>query len=407
MIFGRTAGADLLLASVLAAASACVTWSDARLLARGGHAFYESDDLWFESDTLNHESSMVSRQSPDIVNSKHPLFALLTLPPTTLLTSLGVPRLEAVQAVLAAAAAAWMAVYFVLLRLIGCGLVDAAIFSLLAKGSAASMFLGAVPEAFNFGSITILAPLLLVALDRERRIGRAWYIAASVFSATMSISNWLAGLLATLARWPRRHARDITLRAAGVLAGLLIVQKLVVPHAPVGVHVWRTYIMSEAAGSFSDKTRALLVHSMVMPEIQRTSKVDVVTRRPTPLLSVQRARIGSGAPWALAASILWMALLAAAALVALGGGAGGMVPAIAWMLVGAQLALHLVYGDETFLFSFHTVPLLVLLVASAGRGSRRMAFTAAAAVLSVAVWTNNRRQFADAALMVWTAVGGS
>jgi hypothetical protein len=390
---------DLLLAALLAIVSAFVTWVDARQLCQGSEAFYRSDDLWFESDTYRRYASMIDRWTLLTVNNRHPLFSLVAYPPTKSLIIAGASPLVAVQSTLAALAAVWLVVFFCLLRLVGCRRLDAMVFSSLAKASAASLFWGPVPETFSFGSLTILAPLLLVALDGRKNISSQWYVLASMLSLSLSVTNWMSGIFATAIRWPWRRAISITMLSLGAVIGLWCIQKVIVPHAPSLLGDFesnRQFILTSQPGGPAERIRALVVHALVMPDIERTSRPsDHKT-----VLSVNRSGVGSGSVFGRLSVGLWLVLLGLGAWASWRVGPTQDGRLVLWLLILGQIGLHVVYGDEMFLYTLHLLPLLILLVALTTLTRYRIACVTLTAILAVCTWANNRVQFERALELV-------
>jgi hypothetical protein len=140
--------------------------------------------------------------------------------------------------------------------------------------------------------------------------------------------------------------------------------------------------------------RSFLFHSMVMPEIRR---VDHWVRPWMPVLATQPSRPGSAGPWGVAGVVLWTLLL----------GLGGWsmfalrrqrpLRVVLGLSLLAQLGLHLVYGSETFLYSLHFAPLLVVVAALGCLTRARPLALGLAAALVVCAGVNNARQLASAA----------
>ncbi len=65
---------------------------------------------------------------------------------------------------------------------------------------------------------------------------------------------------------------------------------------------------------------------------------------------------------------------------------------LGFTIVG-QLSLHLLYGEETFLYSLHWLPFLVLLAATGVHSTYRHYILATTIVLIIGVSINNYQQF--------------
>ena len=103
----------------------------------------------------------------------------------------------------------------------------------------------------------------------------------------------------------------------------------------------------------------------------------------------QASSPGSGSFWGACAVGLWIALL--------GLGLWGFFSSkkhtkfrivLGFSLLG-QLALHLVYGNETFLYSLHFLPLLIILAAFSVLTSTRLIALILAGILVICTGINN------------------
>jgi hypothetical protein len=133
--------------------------------------------------------------------------------------------------------------------------------------------------------------------------------------------------------------------------------------------------------------RSFTVTSMVMPTPTRETRY----YQPEAILFTQKAPVSG---WA--AIIAWLALLVLG-IVGLRDAADVRPLRVALLLtLAGQFGLHVVYGEETFLYSLHFMPLLVLLAAFAFRTRfRAVAFGLTGALLLTAA-LNNVQQFNDA-----------
>jgi hypothetical protein len=118
--------------------------------------------------------------------------------------------------------------------------------------------------------------------------------------------------------------------------------------------------------------------------------VDYYQRSYWPLLTSQLSAPGSAGRFGLAACGAWALLLCLGGRAAAG---AGRLPRLAGVLALAQLALHVVYGEETLLYSLHFLPLLIIVAAAASRTRLRPAALGLAAAALVGAGVNNLGQF--------------
>jgi hypothetical protein len=360
---------------------------------------WQTENVFFSADVPRVFNNMTDRTSHHFRSPVHPLFALLTYPPVELLRRvLGIDVILAARLLIAAAAACWTVLLFTLLRRVGCRRGDAALFTLLGGTSAAATFWFAVPESYPFGSLTILVALLFVTADERRRLSTVWLIVLNVVSMSVTVTNWMAGLIVTLVLRPWRHACRVAVAAFAVVIALTAVQmtmfsRIRPPFYSLPQEI-ALYTRPEPFATIAPFLAAFAVHPMVMPGIRL---IDNEKQREWPKMRT-REGIGSWAGvWGSWAAALWVILLVR--------GIWSLVrmtehrqlrPVLAGVLVG-QLGLHLLYGDETFLYSLHWTPLLIVVAAMSTLTRGRRLALALCGGLIVAAAINNVSQLHAAA----------
>lgn len=357
----------------------------------------QTENQWFDGDIGRVFDDMSDRGSDHYRTKVHPLFSLLTYPPVSAVRFfLRSDRLTAVRVVIALLASAWISLLFVLLRLIGHDRLASVLFSFLAAVSASAMFWFVVPETFPFGSASILAGLAVIALAQRRTVGPIWYTLASALTLSFSTSNWMVGIFATFAKFPWRRAVQITVNAFCLVVLLWGVEKFLFPSVTffLGDREEGRYMLDPRSGGPMHVAQSFVFHSIVMPGIRE------VTYGGRPRISIQAAPPGSGSLLGAVAVSLWSALLAL--------GIWGFVTdkkltafrlVLGLSLLG-QLALHLVYGSETFSYAIHFAPLLIVLAAFGALTRARPIALVLTAVLVILAGINNGMQFEHAAKFV-------
>lgn len=133
---------------------------------------------------------------------------------------------------------------------------------------------------------------------------------------------------------------------------------------------------------------------MVMPAIQIVEKFNVTTFLK---MTVQYSNIGSSSIWGIIASVLWGILLAFGVFQFFNSKNNTKFKLILGLSILGQFALHLVYGDETFLYSLHYMPLLVTLASYSLKSKYRTIILVLTLCLIVTAGMNNFIQFGVAA----------
>lgn len=356
----------------------------------------ETDDAWFEADISRVFSNMTSRSGNHYRVRVHPLFSLATYPPVTALRQLcDLEPAPAVRLFLALVAGFWGGVCFVFLRLMECRRLDAVLFTLLALVSAAAVFWFVVPETYALGSLSVLVALCVVTVSQRRALSEWWYVAISAFTLCFTITNWMAGLLATFANCTWRRTVQISANAFCIVAILWGVQKLLMPSASFFIgHVDKAkHILTPESGGPLHVTKAFFFHTMVMPAIAELQRPD---RPPLPNMTVQLSAPGSASLWGAIAIGLWSALLLLGLWGLFSAGEHKKVRIVVAGLLLGQLGLHIFYGEETFLFALHFLPLLIALAALSTRTPARPIALCLACLLVLASAINNFSQFNQA-----------
>ena len=393
---------DFLLVIILAIVAGLASYGCAQFISP---ILFENPswDVWFESDLPRSFANMIVRWSNHYRTSVHPLFSLIAFPPTYILHQLGLEAVTAVRIVIALVASLWISTLFILLRLIGCRPLDTTLFSLLGIISAAAIFWFAVPETYSFGSLSILIVLVVAAIGEYRRLSPWWYLLVSAGSLSITTTNWMAGLLATFANNRWKQALQIIINAFCLVVGLWFVQYLIFPTSEFFLKIQgeKNYVFNEGAVSPFNVVQSFISHTMVMPAIEIIDK----TARPgfaTPGIQMvtQPSLPGSASLWGQIAVVLWTGLL--------GLGVWGLLslrqyPKLRLVLsltILGQLVLHLLYGEETFLYSLHFAPLLVILAAMSTLTRVRLLALGLVVLLLVCAGINNGLEFNRATKML-------
>jgi len=385
-------------------------WADAALLgllaaAAGAAAWYGScgideplirrlpGDVWFEADCRRVFDNLAYFRSVQGRTTTHPLLTLWLQPPVALVQWLGLVPILAVRALRVLTAAGCAAALYVLLRAIGCRRLDSVALCVLAGVSSAAIFWFVVPETYPLGLLSILVALNIAAFTAARR-SLAWDLLAQIATFSFTITNWMAGLLVTFARWPWRRALAITGLALCLVQILVVLQNQIYPSAALWLDPLpeRIYVLHPAAGGPARVLPSFIFHSMVMPRIDTTDRAHWVG----PMLTVQESWPGSAGPWGIAAVVAWTALLSLGlyGLATLRG--QGRLRAVLGLTLAGQLVLHLLYGLETFTYACHFGPLLVVVAALATLTRARRVALGLILALIVCAGINNLAQFKEA-----------
>jgi hypothetical protein len=390
---------DLLTALVLALALGFVT--DARSLRVLDSArLHACNDVWFRADIFRVYRTMTVRDASNFRSRVHPFFPAASLVPVRGLIKLGLETRSAVRFMVAAQAAAWVAVLYAMLRAIGCRWLAATSFSLLGAVSAAAWFWLPISETYALGSITIMAAVIVAAVLERRALRDRWLVLANVLSFSITVTNWMAGIAATLAFRPLRRAALIVVGAFALCVVLWPAQLVIAPRVQFFMKSQENelnYLFYEDSGGPLTKLRGLALNGVVMPKLETYRQERQLHSR---VLGVQHAPPGGASVAGWPAVVLWVGALG------LGGWAFArdrerkrLRLAVGALLAG-QLVLHLVYGEEVFLYALHYTPVLLVVAAWAALGAFPRVSVALALALLVPVSVNNHAAFQQGAEFV-------
>lgn len=388
----RPSQRDVLLALVLAAAFATVSFMLSGMTLRVISLDSEQwNDVFYEADLYRTFGDATERWSNHSRSNVHPLYTLATYPATFVLQhAVGISAVLATRIVLALVAGLWIVAVFALLRARGARTVDAIVFSALAASSGAAVFWFAVPETYAFGSLSIVVMLLVASLPLAGGAAEGATTVASAATLSFTITNWFVGLAATWLRYPLKSALQISVNAFCLVVLLWGVEKAIFPSATffLDLRGEAAYADTAYAGTGVDIARSFVFHSFLVPAPRQRTRFAV--KKEHPRLTVQFSRIAEGVPLGYVPALAWVALLALGALSIARDDRGFAVLLGACVLM--QFCLHLVYGEETFLYSLHFLPMLLLIAASGAAGRQRVPVVATAAVLACWAAFNNVHQ---------------
>lgn len=368
-------------------------------------AFLDPDrsggNIWFQSDMTRVMDNMTMRLGDQSKTRTHPLFTLYTYPPTFILMKLGFSTVIAIRLVTATIAGLWLGMLAAVMLVIGMRRLDTIIFVCLASVSASFVFLTSIPETFPLGGVSITAVLLVAAVAQRRKVSRFWQTATNAFSLSVTVTNWMAGILSAFILNDSKRAKRICIDGFLVVTLLWAVEKFLFPSAGFflvpGYEIY--YVLMPTSAGPIGRASVLFVHSIVMPGID---VLENTLLEGWPRLSIEHASLSSHSASGAAAIFSWLFLLTTGAVWAW----RSVLRVPFFLIVGGvilgQLILHLVFGDETFLYSLHWLSPLIIVAAAATFTRYRTAALAIAAGLVVLLAINNLGRFRETAALLET-----
>ncbi|HEY8106252.1 MAG TPA: hypothetical protein VIE46_09100 [Gemmatimonadales bacterium] len=395
----RSVGWDVVLALALGFAAAVYATRAMTLIGPGIMAEL-AEDSWFESDASRIAWEMSNPGVDHARGAVHPLYSLITTPPVLALQDwLGWPQPRATGAIVIVAAGLWGMALYALLRSLRCRRPDAVLYTLLGLASAGAVFWLPIRDRYVLGSVSIIAPLALIATlaHRTTRTTGRW-IVASAGTLAVTVTNWMFGILAAAVLLPVRRALAVTGGAIALVTVCWVAQKWFVPSTPFFVPTTEEthYMFRPTADRMRSVLRVVAVHSMVAPRFDRLHEggnplpLSASLLPPAPnQLTMQAVPLGTGGRAGNIATFAWLAALVIGIGTALTRWRDQRIWLVILLGLAGQVALHLVYGEETFLYALHWLPLLVALAAAGTLGPLRPLSLALAGTVLVTAGVNN------------------
>lgn len=394
---------DTLVALALAACGCALS---ILVSARFSDAMYAEAgfDLWFQADQPRYFANILltAADGNHGRTTVHPAFSILFYPLAKSLTALGIAPFAAAMIPVASAAGASAALFYLALRNLSIAPSAAGAFTLGFLSTSGFMFWCGVVETYIFSTLSVC--VMLWVLTKPVVLGRATWILASALTLSVTITNWSLGLAAAFFRFPFREFLRISAAAFAVVLVLALAQKLVFPSAGVFLDAraligerWfsQVYTADPQSKSWTPAAnmRVILLHAAVTPMPQH----DVVAewRVPRHVVSNQNVRVGDHTPLGLAATVLWVCLLAGGVLGCVTSPRRDVSLTLGAFTLG-QIGLHLVYGSVTFLYAAHFIPALVAIAACGALTPARRVVTVLALLFAGLAGLSNWLVFTDA-----------
>ncbi|MGV0026192.1 hypothetical protein [Phormidesmis priestleyi] len=420
---------DLLAAILIACVSGLITYWLAHQIPSN---LYNLFDVWFQADLPLQFQRAAHRIHQAHYTKIHPLFSLVVFPVARFFRLIpGVDVIESIRLLVSLVAMMWCGILFLVLRRMGCRRLDVILLTCVAIVSATSLFWWTILETCQFAAFGFLLTFWIALLAESRPVSSVWYVVANVLTLGFTITNWLAGLIATLVYKPWKQALGILAAAVSLVMVLYVIKGVILPvgtsdslQPALTAQSPSPILTITASPSVSEspvgKTRlkfltipsperigqvlgAAIAHTMVMPDITKVPEANSPH-----LLSVQRSRPGSASLLGRIAVGLWTTILG------LGVWNFFKVDRPRFKIVlGAtlvtQLGLFILFGEETFLYAPNFLALLMPFAALSTIGQTRKVALSLIICLLLSTGFNNFWQFQKATALLsqpeYSAVG--
>jgi len=344
-----------------------------------GAGVHNVGDIWFEADTSRVYYNLIRYGSDHHRTSVHPLITLFLSTPALFLRTVGLGPDLAVRVMMAMGAGLLASSFFILCRVITTRNLDAAIYAALLCASASFLFFAGVTELYLWGSWTILLAILSTCVPEPYK--PMALIAGSIASFSITVTNWMAGLAATLLAAGWKDAAKYSIVAFAIAAALAAVQSNVYPRTGPFLKVLgeSQYATIDIVPRITNAPKSFLLDPIVLSGVRAPHANDRTPKAIHPEESLNLA-IDSRT----LAMVLWTSLLVMLAACSISNWSREFKSNIAILIaiiLAGQVILHIFYGEIVFLYSAHFVPLLIAGVAFTSRTLWRIPALAVASLL--------------------------
>jgi hypothetical protein len=250
-----------------------------------------------------------------------------------------------------------------------------------------------VPETYGLSSLLLNLAFLVAAIDARRPVGNLTWVAVGGLVTCTLVSNWSAIVALSFVLKSRRDAIVISIGSIALFVCALGLQRVVFPKPglPTGAFLLeRNFLLPKDQGGPACALKGEFVAPMLIGEARLLSQPKGVERQLTVQCNEVFTLSGRGTfPWAVA---LWLSTLAWGCVSIFLSSQLRRYGLAVVMALGAQVVLHLFYGEETFLYALHFLPMLILLASGVLISDRRRLALLAILTLTVLAGMNNGQQ---------------
>jgi hypothetical protein len=272
-----------------------------------------------------------------------------------------------VSIMLAANAAAFVGLLYILLYRNTRRVLDAVLFTALSCATAAFFFWSSVPETFAFGATAVLATLVAMGTSNEKS-RELMLVLTGVFTLGITPTNFVATLVCSVISlgW-KRTLRVFLLSLVGVLVlWLLQRQFFLFTELFPDLQEEVSYVRWDIA--FSAIRHFLLDAAYPLGVVDASHVAGAAA-----LVAIDGASLRSAAVSTLLVWAVWLFVVLSGVRATWADARAQKLGVACTFIVLFQLGLHAFYGAEVnFLYSLHWVPLLVLLASCATRTRLRI-----------------------------------
>ena len=374
------------------------------LSAKCPHIFYEEYNIWFGADINRVFSNISNYNSINLGRAHfHPIFSLLIFPIVQLFNFFGISNLGAAYFLVSLSGALVSSLIYITLRYQAIPILSCLLGSFVFLCSGAFIFWWSVIETFPIGAVTI--SIVFVMLSMKIRTKWIW-ILGSALTLSMTITNWIVGILGAAFTFNRIKAIKILSIGFVLVLLLYVVQSFVFLDSKPSV--LGAEFVAESKFLMVPKSTSTLpfylkeytiraISFFIYPAVvsQTKSKISKKNQNTNIRLSAFKYNLVS---WLSIGC--WSALLFVGLLKVLRSWKTKTFTKVLLSFVLFQFLLHLFYGDYPFLYSAHYFPALVIIASNSLNGKHEKVFQLVAFVFCVTALYSNIGNFNHAMLLL-------
>lgn len=395
MIYNTSRKIETLIVLFLFITAFCTTYTVSNLIPH--EVVTQGQNVWFQADTTRVFENMTDRLSNHYRTNVHPLFSIATGPIIFIMTKImGLDDKTAVAIFNSLITSMWLVLIYFILRLLKLNKADASLFTLMTFACSSTLFWIAIPETFLLGSLTIL---IVTASAFLKSNNPYIYSFVNAISLVATVTNWMAGLILTFLNFNLKTFTRITFDALIIVTIMSAIQHVLFPSSSFFMFIMgeSRYVFMEEAGTFIDKLRVFFFHSIIMPEFL----VSDYPQSPIGIkLSIQLSKLATLMSLPGILIITWSTLFSIGIYSLFKWNENVKVKHYLLLLIIGQSGLHLFYGDETFLYSLHWLPLLIFIAALGTKGRLKNFVRCLSVLFVVGLSFNNINQLISATNIV-------
>ncbi|MBI9047401.1 MAG: hypothetical protein JEZ06_23145 [Anaerolineaceae bacterium] len=356
----------------------------------------ETMDVWFEADLARVIENMSNRFTNHFRTNVHPLFSIIFYSFSLFFRRFfDSSPISAAQSVFFFMGVFWTVSLYIYFRILELKRFDSFLFTLLGLFSSASIFWISLPEPYLPGSISIIFALSIAALADKKEIPTGWFIMSNVVTMSITINNWMVGLITTVFRHSLKKTVQIASYALSFVTLLWAIQKYLFPSAHFFLH-WSNemeFINQTGRGTIINIVNSFFFHTVVMPSI---GVIEAFERVGWPIMTIQLSPPGSATYWGTIALIFWIFISGFGIWSLFKTNFHGKFKITLGIIILFQMGLHIFYGNETFLYALHFLPLLLTIPTFGFKTKYRKFLIPIIILLIITAGLNNFIQFNQA-----------